>query len=184
MTDFLQAQPDGVILAMDQMSLYFQATMTRVWAKRGQTPTILRVATQRDYVHFYGALNVSNGHQIALTLPQQTGEMTCYFLDHLQACYPGRALFILWDRATWHKGETVRTYLEQHSHILTLHFPPGSPQLNPQEHVWESARDAVSHNHTYTDFPALVKAFSQYLSQTLFQFEWLEHYAPPILFTV
>jgi len=181
MTDFLQDYPDGVILAMDQMSLYFQATLTRVWARRGQTPTI-RVATQRDHVHFYGALNVRNGHEVALTLPRQTGELTCHFLNHLQACYPGRALLILWDRAKWHKGETVRTFLSQHPHIQTMHFPPGSPQLNPQEHVWERTRDAVSHNHTRKDFPALVNAFSQYLSQTLFQFDWIERYAPSILF--
>jgi transposase len=171
-TDFLQAYPDGVLLAMDQMSLYFQATTTHVWAKRGQTPT-LRVATQRDHVHFYGALNVKTGHEIALTLPKQTGEFTCHFLDHLHACYPGRMLLILWDRAKWHQGELVRTYLEQHPHIQTIHFPPGSPHLNPQEHVWERTRDAVSHNHTRKDFPALVKAFSQHLNRSLFQFEYL-----------
>ena len=183
MTDFLQDYPDGVILAMDQMSLYFQATLTRVWAKRGQTPSI-RVATQRDHIHFYGALNVRTGHEIAIPLPRQTGELTCHFLDHLQACYPGRAVLILWDRAKWHKGEQLRTYLAQHPHIQTMHFPPGSPHLNPQEHVWERTRDAVSHNHTRKDFPALVGAFLRHLNETLFAFEWLERYAPHTLFEV
>lgn len=180
MTDFVQNHPDGVIVAMDQMSLYFQATMTRVWAPRGRTPTI-RVATQRDHVHFYGALNVRSGHEVALTLPKQSGEMTCHFLDHVQAVYPGRALLILWDRAQWHKGHVVRDYLAQHPHIETLHFRPGCPQLNLQEHVWERTRDAVSHNHTRTDFPALVQAFRRHLETTCFQFEWIEKYVPPAL---
>jgi transposase len=91
---------------------------------------------------------------------------------------------ILWDRAKWHKGEFVTNYLSELPHLQTMHFPPGSPHLNPQEHVWERMRDAVSHNHTRKDFPALVKAFSQHLNQTLFQFEWIERYAPPILFEV
>jgi hypothetical protein len=39
-TDFLQTYPDGVILALDQMSLDFQATLTRVWSPIGQTPGI------------------------------------------------------------------------------------------------------------------------------------------------
>jgi len=176
----MQDRPDGIILAVDQMSLYFQATMTRVWARRGQTPTI-RVATQRDYVHFYGALNVCSGHEIALTLPKQSGEMTCHFLDQVQACYPDRPLLILWDRAKWHKGQTVRDYLAQHPQIHALHFPPGCPQLNPQEHVWERTRDAVSHNHTRKDFPALVQAFRHHLENTFFWFDWIEKYVPPIL---
>lgn len=180
MTDFIQDHPDGVILAVDQMSLYFQATMTRVWAPRGQTPTI-RVATQRDHVHFYGGLNVRSGHELALNLPMQSGEMTCHFLDHVQTAYPGRALLILWDRAKWHKGNVVQDYLAEHPHIETLHFPPGCPQLNPQEHVWERTRDAVSHNHTRTNFPALVQAFRRHIEATCFQFEWIEKYVPPTL---
>lgn len=180
MTDFKQDHPAGVILAIDQLSLYFQATTTRVWARRGQTPT-LRVATQRDYVHFYGALDVCSGHEIALTLPKQSSELTCHLLEHLQTVYPERALFILWDRAKWHQGALVRDYLRQHPHIQTFHFPPGSPHLNPQEHVWELTRDAVSHNHTRRDFSVLVRAFLHHLETTCFKFQWIEKYLPPTL---
>jgi hypothetical protein len=63
-TDFLQDYPHGVILALDQMSLYFQATWTRVWAPVGQTP-IVAVHPQRDHIHFYGALNLRDGREIA-----------------------------------------------------------------------------------------------------------------------
>ncbi|MBC6937384.1 MAG: hypothetical protein DWB42_16330 [Chloroflexi bacterium] len=116
-----------------------------------------------------------------LTLPKQSGEMTCHFLDHLQMVYPGRALFIAWDRAKWHKSAVVRDYLRQHPNIQTLHFPPGSPQLNPQEHVWELTYNAVSHNHTRKDFPALVRAFHHHLETTCFKFDWVEKYVPVIL---
>ena len=65
MTDFLQDHPQGHILSMDQLSLYFQATLTRVWAPIGQTP-IVKVHPQREHVHFYGALDVRTGRDIAL----------------------------------------------------------------------------------------------------------------------
>lgn len=183
MTDFLQDHPDGIIIALDQLSLYFQATLTRVWARRGQTP-VIRIAAQRDHVHFYGALNILTGHEMALHLPKQSGEMTCHFLDHVQACYPGRFMLILWDRAKWHKGRVVQHYLAQHPHLQAFYFPPACPHLNPQEHVWELTRDAISHNHTRQDFPALVRAFHHHLEENLFQFDWLEQYAPPILLAV
>lgn len=183
MTDFLQDYPQGAIVAVDQMSLYFQATTTRVWAPRGQTPTI-RITPQRDLVHFYGGLNVLTGHEMALTLPEQTSAMTVHFLEHVQACYPNRPLLILWDRARWHKGQSVRDFLAGHPGVQTLHFPPGCPQFNPQEHVWERTRDAVSHNHILSDFPTLVQAFRTHLETTLFRFDWIRRYAPPILFEV
>lgn len=167
-------------MIVDQMSLYFQATMTRVWARHGQTPTV-RVATQRDRAHFYGALNVSSGQESALPWPQQSGQMTCHFLDQLQTVYPGRALFMVWDRAKWHKGVVVQDYLRRHRHIQTLHFPPGSPHLNPQEHVWELTRDAISPNHTRKDFPSLLRACHRHLETTCFNFEWIEKYVPSIL---
>ena len=55
MTDFVQDNPDGVILAMDEMSLYFQATVTQVWSLVGQTPEVY-VSGSRDHIHLYGAL--------------------------------------------------------------------------------------------------------------------------------
>lgn len=96
MTDFKQEHPEGSILTMHQLSLYFQATTTRVWARPGQTPTV-RVATQRDHGHFDGALDVCSGHESALTLPRQSGEITCHFLNHLQSIYLGQTLLILWE---------------------------------------------------------------------------------------
>jgi len=70
LTDFLQDHPDGQVIAMDEMSLYFQATTTRIWSPVGQTP-IVRLASQRDHIHFYGALNVRSGHQFALPPDEQ-----------------------------------------------------------------------------------------------------------------
>ena len=60
MTDLLLDHPNLVLLTLDQMSLYFQATLTRVWAPRGQTPVVY-VSPQRDHIHFYGALELRTG---------------------------------------------------------------------------------------------------------------------------
>ena len=87
MTDFLQDHPHGVILALDQMSLYFQATLTRVWSPVGQTP-IVHVSPQRDHSHCYGALNLRDGREIACHACETTSEMTANFLMILLMLYP------------------------------------------------------------------------------------------------
>ena len=183
MTDFLQDHPHGVIIAWDEMSLYFQATTTRVWAPRGQTP-VVRVSPQRDHVHFYGALNLRTGHEISRSVTEQSSLTTAQFLNHLLRCYPHQSILLLWDRAPWHRAAGIRALLKATPRLETVFFPPACPQLNPQEHVWAQVRADVSHNHTFKDFSRLKAAFEQALSSTLFQFDWLETYAPSILFAV
>lgn len=183
MTDFLQEHPDGQILALDEMSLYFQATTTRLWSPIGQTPSV-RVSPQRDYLHFCGVLNLRTGHELVVPSLQQTAAETVSFLHDVLVCYPTQAILLLWDRASWHKNTAVNRLLEQHPRLQTLFFPPACPDLNPQEHVWSQARAAVSHNHTFATFAQLKQAFLAFLSCTLFRFEWLAKYAPAILFDV
>ena len=179
MTDFLQDHPDGVIVAMDEMSLYFQATTTRVWFPAGQIP-LVRVSPQRAVLHYYGAVALRSGHEMALTLPALTGDHTVHFLCHVLTCYPTQSVLVLLDRAPWHKGQAVQALLAAEPRLELFFFPPACPDLNPQEHVWKLARDAVSHNHSFTEFGALRQAFSRFLETTLFTFDWLEKYAPPI----
>lgn len=181
MTDFLQDHPDGQVIAIDEMSLYLQATVTRLWSARGQTP-VVRVSGQRDHVHFYGALNLCSGHEFALPRLEMNSMETAAFLRDLFACYCNQPLLLLWDRASWHRGQAVAEVLAAHANVETVFFPPASPQLNPQEHVWSLARAHVSHNHTLPNLPALRDAFLSYLGGTWFHFTWLETYAPPILF--
>ena len=181
MTDFLQDHPNGQVIALDEMSLYFQATTTRVWAEVGQTP-VVRVSPQRDHVHFYGAVNLRTGHEFALPTSEMSGQTTVAFLLDLLLCYPIQPILLLWDRAKWHKGDAVRQVLADNPRLDTVFFPPASPHLNPQEHVWSQARAAVSHNHTCPTFPQLKWAFLDFLSSNLFPFDWLNKYAPAILF--
>jgi transposase len=182
-TDFLQDHPNGQVMALDEMSLYFQATTTRVWAAVGQTP-VVRVSPQRDHVHVYGAVNLRTGHELALPTPDMNSQTCAAFLLDLLLCYPTQPILLLWDRAQWHKGEAVRQVLADHPRLQTLFFPPASPHLNPQEHVWSQARAAISHNHTCPTFHQLKHAFLDFLSSTLFPFRWLDKYAPAILFDV
>jgi len=174
-TDFLQDYADGVILALDQMSLYFQATLTRVWSPVGQTP-IVAVHPQRDHVHFYGALNLRDGREIALSASDTTSEMTTNFLMLLLMLYPQPILLLL-DRAPWHFGE-VNDLIEQTDRLQVIYFPPACPDLNPQEHVWERARDAISHNHTYRQFQPLIDNFETYLNETMFDTKFMDAYTP------
>jgi transposase len=177
-TDLLQSHPNLALLALDQMSPYYQATLTRVWAPVGQTP-IVRLHPQRDHIHFYGALELRTGREIALPAEEQTSLVTADFIRILLLLYPTQPVLLLLDRAPWHFGDEIRLlFAENADRLDVLYFPPACPDLNPQEHVWSQARDAISHNHAYPAFETLIDDFEAYLNETPFDTNFMEKYAP------
>jgi hypothetical protein len=49
-----------------------------------------------------------------------------------------------------------------------IYFPPRTRVLNPQEHVWEATRRAISHNHSCKKLDKLANDFEDHLSTTSF----------------
>lgn len=164
---------------MDEMSVYFQATLTRVWSPIGQTP-VVRITPQRDNIHFYGALDVRTGRDIAVTSLEQTTDTTVDFVRMLLVLFPTQPLLLLLDRAPWHHGPAIDHLLDENPRLELMYFPPACPDLNPQEHIWNQARDAVGHNHEYPHFSTLIDAFDTFLNETPFNTDFLSQYAPPI----
>lgn len=175
MMDIAQTAPDTIWLAQDEASLYLQATLMRVWAPVGQTPQV-RVDTQRDMVHFYGCLNLATGEETAMRAKTMNAETTVRFLQLVCRRYPHKPIVLLWDRATWHGGRTVRNFLAAHPRIQVIKFPPGSPELNPQEHVWKATREQVSHNHLMPKLDVLADAFEAHLANSVFKSTFLDKY--------
>jgi len=156
-----------VILAEDEASLYLQASLMRVWAPTGQTP-VVRTDAGRANTHFYGALNLASGQEVLMRSDLMNAAASALFLSVLLQTYPDVPLLLLWDRAPWHRGPEIRRLLEANPRLEIVWFPPGCPELNPQEHVWKAAREAVSHNHNRTHLPELAEAFATQLTETPF----------------
>ncbi len=159
--------PDTVILAGDEASWYLQASLKRVWAPIGITP-VVKADPGRDNTHFYGALNLLTAEETTLRSDLMNAEVSALFLQRLLLAYPDRPILLLWDRAPWHRGPAIRAVLEANPRLAIIWFPPGSPELNPQEHVWKATREAVSHNHSRPRLLPLADAFEEHLTTNRF----------------
>lgn len=70
------------------------------------------------------------------------------FLKAFRQNFQGRWLVILWDRASYHRGDLVKAYLkdlkencpEQERLIHLEYFAPNAPEQNPMEDVWFAAK--------------------------------------------
>ena len=171
----LQEAPETVILAEDEASLYLQATRQRVWAVRGQTP-VIRADQSRAKTNFYGTLNLHTGDVIVTREPVMNAETSARHLQAILDAFPNCPILLLWDRAPWHKGPAIRQLLAANPRLEIMLLPVAAPDLNPQEQVWKSTRQTISHNHRFIRLDNLAERFEAHLASTTFESAFLDRY--------
>lgn len=173
--DIAQEPVAPAILAEDEMALYLQATLTRVWAPLGQPP-VVRVDPGRTKRNFYGTLDLQTGKVMATQAPVMNAAATAQHLGILLTAFPDRPILLLWDRAPWHRGAAIRAILQANPRLEILPLPVAAPDLNPQEQVWKATRDAISHHHDHSQLATLADQFDAYLNQQTFTCSLLDRY--------
>ena len=105
------------------------------WAKKPIRPVGQTILTHQ-YTYAYGAVSTLDGRFDSLVLPHVNGHRMQLFLDEIASRYPQDNIVMVVDGAGWHRAQFKLP------DKLKLHFlPPYSPELNPQEHIWDELRD-------------------------------------------
>ena len=73
------------------------------------------------------------------------------FLDEIARRHPDDNVVMVLDGAGWHKSQDF--HLPENLRLLFL--PPYSPELNPQEHLWDELREKSFHNRVFDRIDAL-----------------------------
>jgi transposase len=138
---------NAVMLCEDEMVLTSRTTIQKIWLPKGEYPPIVETNNTRKRKNFYGFLNLKTGQEHAFITDKQNMGVTAEVLTKVRKLYPNNKLVIIWDNCGWHRGSKVVEWIEADGNTETIHFPPYTPDLNPQEHVWKAGRKAVTHNH-------------------------------------
>lgn len=120
------------------------------WDKKPRRPLVRAMVTQQ-YTYAYGAVSPVDGRFDSLILPQVNSACMRVFLDEIAARYPNENVVMVLDGAGWHKSKEI----ELAENVRTLFLPPYSPELNPQEHVWDELREKFFHNRAFDSLDAL-----------------------------
>ncbi|WP_141677960.1 transposase, partial [Orenia metallireducens] len=74
--------------------------------------------------------------------------------------------FVLLDNASIHRADLVKKFVRKNKdHLFLLFQPPYSPELNPQENMWNWMKKFLSNKSAYTSIEELsnqLKIFSDY----------------------
>ena len=166
------SDPDTVVLCEDEMVLTQATTVQKVWIPQGTTPAVIETNGTRKNRSIYGFLNLKTGKEHAFATERQTMHETAAILGKIRKCYPKEKILLLWDGAGWHRGSVAQQAVAVLG-IEAVHFPPYSPQLNPQEHVWKQGRATVTHNRFIPKIEPVTKELVDYLNTTVFPYTLL-----------
>jgi transposase len=120
------------------------------WARRPMRPMVKAMLTHQ-YTYAYGAVSPLNGKFDSLVLPHVNTECMQLFMTEVARRYPQENIVMVVDGAGWHQSKSFVMPKN-----LKLHFlPPYSPELNPQEHIWDELREKYFHNQAFDSMDAL-----------------------------
>ena len=165
-------EKDTIILTEDEMILSTQTTFQKIWLPEGEYPKV-EISNTRKNRSVYGFLNIKTGKCHAFKTERQNMHITTDILKEIRKIYPKQKLLLLWDGAGWHRGSKTQEFIKKDQKIKTIYFPKYTPEENPQEHVWKSGRDQVTHNRFIENIDTATNEFIDYLNKTNFPYSLL-----------
>ncbi len=126
----------AVIFFEDESTVSLSPTVGRTWARIGHTPTV-RVTGNRGSVNVISAVSPSG--KLLFKVPRGTvnSDEFILFLKQVLKEVPRKRIFMILDRGPSHRSKKVASFVESTGRLELFFLPAYSPELNPDEFVWE-----------------------------------------------
>jgi len=131
-----QARREGAeIYFGDEAGVRSDGHAATTWGIKGQTP-VVRSTGQRSSLNMISAVSARGQLRFMVVKGSVNGAAFVEFLKRLMH-NAGRPVFLILDGGSFHRSRPVRDYVASLDGRLRLFFlPPYSPELNPDEQVW------------------------------------------------
>lgn len=145
----------ALLYFQDESGVSLTAVMGKTWAPKGKTP-VVKVTGKRGGICVTSAISPAGHMVFRIEKPKVkiNADKHIEFLEQIIKSHPRRKIIIIEDRASPHIAKKVTKFVEKHSKRFAIyHIPSYSPELNPDEHVWEylKAYQLKSHQAQTTD---------------------------------
>lgn len=143
-------------------------TITRCWSRIGQQRVILTPGVRATKRWDWGAVEPATGRTVHVVHSRRNNLGFRRLLAAVSRAYelsthPQRRVILFADNDKAHKAKVVQKLLNKHERRIQIEWLPSySPELNPQEDIWQHMRRRVTHNHYFEQIDALVDAVDSF----------------------
>lgn len=135
-----QAKREGAqILFGDESGVRSDFHAGTTWAKVGQTP-IVHHTGRRFSMNMISAVGARGQLRFMITSQRLSARLFLEFLKRLTH-HISRPLYLIIDGHPAHKAKVVQVFLKKTDKLKLFFLPPYSPELNPDEHVWNDVKN-------------------------------------------
>ena len=132
------------IVFQDEARFGRMVRIRRCWSPAPLRPKVDN-GYERQFVYVYGAVSPLQGQLDWMISPKMNTEQMNLFLAQVSQAHPDEFIFMVVDGASSHRSMEL-----QIPENMQLHRLPGySPELNPQEHVWDEVREKEFPNRVF-----------------------------------
>ena len=124
----------------------------RCWAPKPCRPVMLN-GYEREFVYAYGAVSPREGGLDWKICSQMNTQRMNEFLEQVSRKHIGDFIVMIVDGASSHRGKDL--IIPENIRLLPL--PAYSPELNPQEHLWDEIREKEFPNRVFDSLDGVKK---------------------------
>ena len=100
----------------------------------------------------FGAISPKDGCHDSLILPYANTETMSIFLEEVSLRHAEEKILMFLDQAGWHKSKGLKIP----KNIELAYLPPYSPELNPEEQIWDELREKYFGNKLFKTLDAVM----------------------------
>lgn len=139
------------IMFQDEARFGRMVRIRRCWAPAPLRPKVDN-GYERQFVYVYGAVSPLQGELDWMISPKMNTVQMNQFLSQVSQAHSDEYIVMVVDGASSHRSLELQV-----PENIRLHRLPGySPELNPQEHVWDEIREKEFPNRVFASMDAVV----------------------------
>lgn len=140
------------LMFQDEARFGRMVRIRRCWAPAPLRPKVAN-GYEREYVYVYGAVSPAEGEMDWKICREMNTDRMGEYLQQVSAAHPDDFIVMVLDGASSHKAKVLAIP----ENIRLLPLPGYSPELNPQEHVWDELREKEFPNRVFNQLSAVVR---------------------------